>query len=183
MIVASLVWLVVLTVIASLLSYTAMVNMFRGASEGLVFGLAIAVHIATATSVALLISLGVALVAQSLLGFFWGSFSYFTLQRFAGPMQTTMLVRNAPWLYPVLTGLFFLSSVASILLTARWYWAIAPAGLWILVGFLCAEISIRQYIRGVEEAGGSTDREIAKMYINENQGRRNPFHRKRYPFP
>ena len=133
-----------------------------------------------------LVTARVAVLAQSLFAFSWAVLSLFLMQRFAGPMEKTQLVRTAPWLYPLLSVILLASSVVAILRIASWPLIFVPLVIWVILGFACGEIAIRTYMRHCRRIHIEIDRAHAIGIINENQGRRPSVFldtRERYPFP
>jgi hypothetical protein len=195
-----IIWLIANTIAAVWFSFAALMNpilqaVMRKWGGGSVadrtafalIGALATFHCVIAIAVCLFVSIGAAVVVTSLTGFGWALMSYFLLQKFADPLDRPLRVHETPMFYPsgALGG--FISSTLAIILLADWRWVFLPIMLWLLLGFLCAEIAIRRYMR----SGSGCDRNLAIFMINEAQGRGlrsfqdilNLKGMNRYPFP
>jgi len=193
------VWLIANTIAAAWFSYAVLMNpvlqavmaKWGGGSVAdrtafALVGALAALHFAVAIAVYLFVSIGAAVVVTSLAAFGWALMSYFLLQRFAGPIDRPLMVHRIPMFYPLAALGGFISSNLAIILFPGWRWVFLPIVLWLLLGFLCSEISIRRHMR----SGSGCDRNLAIFMINEAQGRgfrsfKDIFKKNtnRYPFP
>lgn len=193
------VWLIANTIVGAWFSYTVLTNSILQTVMGrwgggsvahrtafALVGALAALHFAVATPVCLFVSVGAAVVVTSLAAFGWALVSYFLFQRFADELDRPFIVHRAPMFYPLAAFGGFISSSLAVILFSGWRWVFLPTGLWLLLGFLCAEISIRREMR----SGSGCDRDLAIFMINEAQGRgihrfQDMFKRdrNRYPFP
>jgi len=193
------VWLIANTIAAAWFSYVVLLNPILIAVMGkwgggsvwermafALFGALAALHVAIAVAVCLFISAGAAVVVTSLAVFGGALISYFLLQRFADPLDRPSFVHRVPMFYPLAALGGFISSNFAVILFSGWRWVFLPIVLWLLLGFLCAEISIRRNMR----SGSGCDRNLAIFMINEAQGRgfrsfKDIFKKNtnRYPFP
>lgn len=145
----------------------------------LVLLLSLLIHAVAAAIVAVNISWGVATGLVSATALVWGLFAYFLLQRFAGPVDRTEMVRNHPLLLPLANLLLFGSSALALGFAAGWYWAMLPVLLWFILGLITAEIAIRRLVNRSE---GRLDRQTAMFGVNQAHGR-GLLSGNRYPFP
>ena len=124
----------------------------------------------------------VAILAVSLLSLTLGVFDYCCAYRFASRGQK--LFDTGVRLIALTKWLSFFSSVLCLVLLFRWFLFPVPIVLWFVVGFLSAEMAIRQHIRKSKLRGNDCDRQRAIFAINDNQGRSNiGLTPNRYPFP
>jgi len=183
----SILWLCVITLFDSFLLFgliwSKIISNYRlGFGPGIaVFVVSLFIHIATAVLVGYQISIGLAIVANSLFGLVWGLFFYFLFNRFA---HVSGLSANTSWM-PITSFVFFLSSVISLWLCISWYWAALPLVIWLIMGFVCVEIAIWRIMRRVGESGEKLDRGFAIFSLNNNQERKtfSGGTSTRYPFP
>lgn len=185
------IWLSILVVVASYLCHAALINPIgmnlprsirRLFGRGLylsVAGLALLVHIAISSALALNLLSGVVIAIVSAMGLMWGLFAYFLLQRFAGPVDRTGMVRNHPLLLPLMNGVLFSSSALAFGLSVGWLWAVLPLIMWFILGLVSAEIAIRRLMTRSE---GTLNRQVAIFGVNQDQGR-GLLGGDRYPFP
>jgi len=144
--------------------------------------LSLLIHASAATILAVNLSKDLAIAIMSLIGLVWGLFAYFLLQRFAGPMDRTGMVRNHPRRLPCVNIFLFASSALALGSTMGWYWSILPVFLWFILGLITAELAIRRRMRQSE---GRINRQTAIFGINQYQGRGGLLsgNNYRYPFP
>lgn len=143
-----------------------------------------AAHVAVAVGVSLLVSVPAAVVATSMILFASSLMAYFMLQRFAGPLFRPMIVIRNPIFYSAIALAAFLACTVAVVMFCGWFWAVAPIGVWFVLGFVCAELAIRRLIARSKSAGRSGfDRRLAIFALNDGQGRRGLFGMDRYPFP
>jgi hypothetical protein len=155
-----------------------------GYKAGMALMAALAVlHGAVAVAVCLLASVEAAVVVTSLLFFGWALLGYFLLQRFAGPLDRTMRVKNYPALYPSAAFAGFISSTLAVIFLADWRCGFVPIVIWLFLGYFCAEVAIRRQMRSFKETGHDADRSDAVFAVNDVQGRRLRSALDRYPFP
>jgi hypothetical protein len=202
MIEIKIIWIVANTIAAAWLSYTVLFNPILQAamskwggsvSDRMAFtllGILVTFHCALSITLCLLASVGAAVVVTSLIGFGWALMSYFLLQRFAHPIERCLRVLKNPMFHPLVAFGGFISSTFAIIFLADWRLAFIPIVLWLLLGFLCAEIAIRRYMRSSKRSGSDCDRDMAIFAINNTQGRGRSFNdlffskkMNRYPFP
>lgn len=191
------VWLIVNTIASSWLNYTVLMNPIvraamrkwgGSAADRTRFALLstlTALHFAIAIAVCLFVSVSAAVVVTSLAAFGCALMSYFLLQRFADMLSRPVVVIEHPMFYTYAALGGFISSNLAIIFVLGWRWVFLPVALWLLLGFLCAEITIRRYMREDDDS----DRERAIFMTNEAQGRKVRFNNLfkktpyRYPFP
>ncbi len=198
MIEIKIVWIVANTIVAAWFSYTVLFNPILqaamhkwGGSVADKTWLTLLVvlftfHGVIAAVVCLSTSITAAVVVTSFVAYGWAQISYFILQRFATPLERSGIVYEYPMFHPLAAFGGFLSSTLAISFFAGWWLAFLPFVLWLLLGFLCAEVAIRRYMR----EGHKCDRDLAIFAINDTQGRGRRaedllFSKKmnRYPFP
>ncbi|MFH1613656.1 MAG: hypothetical protein ABIG61_01035 [Planctomycetota bacterium] len=196
MIEIKIVWIIANTIAAAWFSYTVLFNPILqatmhkwGGSVADKTWLTLLVvlftfHGVIAAVVCLSISITTALIVTSFVGYGWVLISYFILQRFAGRLDRPAMVYKHPMFYPLAAFGGFLSSTLAISFFAGWWLAFLPFVLWLMLGFLCAEVAIRRYMR----EGDKCDRDLAIFAVNDAQGRNNDFatmifKKNRYPFP
>ncbi len=181
----NILWLCCITFFDSLLLFGLMHKfIFRHSRPGFgpliaAFAMSFLIHIATAVLLTYQTSIGLAIVANSLLGLVWGLFFYFLLNRFAHIAERSA---NAFWM-PIISFMFFLSSIVSLWQYISWYWAALPLGIWFILGFVCVEIKVRIYMRDAKEYGYKSDRKSAIVRINNNQGREHVGETRLYGYP
>jgi len=195
MIAIEIAWLSLLILLASWFGNLAVINRIlrflflfkRGPSVAEVcqlvtMALFLLVHVAGAIVLAVYVSLGVAIIAISGASLVWGLFSYFLLQRFAGPLQRPGIVMASPLFLPLSCFASFASTALAFFLYTRWYLALVPFLVWFVLGYISAEMAIRGNMKLSKDAGGECDRRIALSIINHAQGRL-LLRPDRYPFP
>jgi hypothetical protein len=185
-----IIWLVVIAALAAWHGIVAVLNpLMRTLKHRIDPTLAILASIigiltAGAIALAVFVSLGVAILAISLFSMTLGAIVYFKGQRFADPTSRFMFASTRPLLLPSTMFISFASSVIAFVIFTYWFLFVVPIALWFAIGFLSAEVAIRQQMRRSKEHGSETDRKKAIFAINDNQGRRGSFGRSnRYPFP
>lgn len=202
MIEIKIVWIVANTIAAAWLSYTVLFNPILLAAMSKWGGsvadktcltllvVLFALHGFIAAIVCLSTSIAAAVVVTSLIGFGWALMSYFLLQKFAHRFEQCLRVLKNPIFHPLVAFGGFISSTFAIIFLADWRLAFIPIVLWLLLGFLCAEIAIRRNMRNSKRSGSGCDRNLAIFMINETQGRGRSFNNlfsskwmNRYPFP
>jgi hypothetical protein len=106
------------------------------------------------------------------LGFGWAFTSYLLLQKFEDShLERVFWVSKFPWLCPLAAFGGFVSSTLATVFLADWRYGLIPIVLWLLLGFVCAEVAIRRRVRRFKETGHEVDRGLAIFCINESQGR------------
>ncbi len=181
-------------IVATLLSYFVSINPLssligrkwgHAAVDFILLGLYALIFSGMAVAGSVLISTSMATVIISTITFAIATFAYFSLQRFTGPIDQPFMIRKNPLFYPFLVFLtFIISSVAGgALLT--WYFFILLITIWFILGFICAEIAIRTYMKHFSKLESECDRDLAIFAITNNaKGQQNMFaKRSRYPFP
>ncbi len=200
MIAIKIVWIIVNTIAAAWLSYTFLFNpILRAAmhkwggsvADKTLLTLLVILftfHGVIAAVVCLSASIATAVVVTSFVGYGWALISYFILQRFAEPFSRKVMVLEHPVFLPLIAFGGFLSSTLAISFFAGWWLTFLPFVLWLMLGFLCAEVAIRNYMRNAKRRGTECDRNFAIFAVNGAQGRNNDcatmiFMKNRYPFP
>jgi hypothetical protein len=200
MIAIKIAWVIANTIVAIWFSIPVLMNhipsVVRHKCGDLTFLLTIiisfSINIVLALAVCLYVSAAIGVVVTSVVAYSWGLISYFLLQRFAQVMDRPHTFRSNPMLYPLATFIYFLSSTLAISFFADWRLAFLPFVLWLIFGFLFAEIAIRSYMRMSKRMGRECDRDLAIFAINDAQGRnltrnniisRLKHNRSPYPFP
>lgn len=197
MIEIKIVWIVVNTIAAALFSYTALSNLIYDLSaikrwsisvRAITFPVhMVALYGTLAVAVCLFASVVASVIVTSFVEYGGALISYFLFQRFADTEDQPHTVHRHPMFHPL--GAFggFLSSTLAILFFADWRLAFLPFVLWLLLGFLCAEVAIRRYMRDSKRRGDKCDRNFAISAVNDAQGRGHNLKtfmmQDRYPFP
>lgn len=191
-------WMIANTIAAAWLNFTVLINPIFSAvmhkwgnanTDRMSFILLIALeifHLSIAIAVCLFVSVSAAVVVTSLIVFGWALVSYFLLQRFAHRFERCLRVLKNPIFHPLAAFGSFISSTFAIIFLADWRWAFSPVVIWLVLGFFCAEIAIRSYMRKLKQTGEECDRDMAIFAVNNAQGRRNSMFfemKNRYPFP
>ena len=142
-------------------------------------------HFAIAIAVCLLISVSTAVVTTSLILFGWALVSYFLLQRFEDKFDRPIRIHNHPMFHPLMAFVSFVLSIFTIIFFANWRWVLSPVVIWLVIGFICAEVAIQRYIRRLKRIGEECDRGLAIFAVNNTQGRCDFMNlmKNRYPFP
>ena len=185
---AEIVWLSLSTLLASCLGYLSAANLRVGAIhrylgyEGIAI-VVLVVHVGTAIGLGAWVSITRAIVGVSLITLVWALLAYFSLQRFANPLDRPGVVLFRPLLLPLITLVAFVSSLLALALYTPWYFGAIPFLAWFILGFLTAEAAVRRYMRECRQRGTECDRRLAIFAVNDAQGRGHPSDSSRYPFP
>lgn len=137
------------------------------------------VHGGVATVMYICTSAAVTVLTTSLMAFSWAITAYFLLQRFSGPLEQPGMVANNPNIFPSVAFIAFVASTTACVMYGRWFLSCLPIITWLILGYMCAEIAIRRYMRRSDKI----DRDLAVFAVNEVQRRRGFMTTKRYPFP
>jgi len=184
-------------IVGAWLSFTVLINPMLGAAmdkwgnsitDRISFVLFIALeafHLIAAIAVCLFTSVNTAVIATSLMLLGWASISYFLLQRFEDAFYRPIRIHKYPMFHPLVAFGSFVLSIFAIIFLVHWTLAFFPVVIWLVVGFLCAEVAIHRYIRRLKQIGESCDRDMAIFAINSAQVRCDPMtiFKNRYPFP
>jgi hypothetical protein len=191
-------WMIASTIVAAWLNFTVLINPILCAAMdkwgnantdrmSLILLIVLEIfHLSIAIAVCLFVSVSAAVVVTSLIGFGWALVSYFLLQRFVNRFERCLRVLKNQIFHPLVAFGGFISSTFAIIFLADWRWAFSPVVLWLVLGFFCAEIAIRNYMRKSKQIGEECDRNMAIFVVNNAQGRRNSMFfemKNRYPFP
>ncbi|MBW8002290.1 MAG: hypothetical protein FVQ80_09745 [Planctomycetes bacterium] len=192
MVVIKIVWIIANTIAAAHFSSTFLVNSIYPANYKWVRFVDIMIspvvlfffHGVIAVAMCLFASIATAVIITSFVGYGWALIAYFLFQRFADSLERPGLALEHPMFQPL--GAFggFLSSTFAISFFAGWWLMFLPFVLWLLLGFLCAEVAIRRLMRGDD----GYDRRLAIFALNMIQGRLSGLNYwfgkiDRYPFP
>ena len=140
-------------------------------------------HGGVAAAVYVTISAGATVLTTSLLAFAWANTAYFILQRFAGPLEQPFMVDKNRSFLPLASFIAFTASTTACILYGGWFLACLPIATWLILGFTCAEIAVRRYMRRSRESGTDCTRDLGIFAVNDAQGRRGFMTTGRYPFP
>ncbi len=144
-------------------------------------GVLFMVHGVLAGGIAFAASVNAAIIVTSMLTFAWAQSAYFLLQRFVpSALDRPFLAGQYPAFYPLSAFVSFALSVTAFVLFAGWPLAFVPLVVYLICGFLCAEIAIQRVVRQYDEGGHGKDRRLAISVINAEQGRGGYSYR--YPF-
>ena len=149
------------------------------------FGALATFYCAVAITLCIFASVGSAVITTSLVSFGLALMYFFLEQKFVDPYKRCIRVIKNPWFHPLVAFGCFVSSTFAIIFLADWRLAFIPIALWLLLGFLCAEIAIRRYMWSSKRDGFDCDRGMAIFAVNNAQGRRDfmAIFKNRYPFP
>lgn len=147
--------------------------------------LSAAFYIIIAIVSSLYISSSMATVIISTISFALTVPSYFLMQRFTGTMDKALIVHRNPMVLPFLVFLTFVLAAISGGVYLAWYYFLFLVLLWFVMGFICAEIAIRVYMKRSAAFGSECGRELAVFTIRCNaKGDQSILeNNRRYPFP
>ena len=120
----------------------------------------------------------ITVVASSLLFYGWAYLAYCDYQKYASVMDRPIIVSRNPLIYPSLAFLGFVSAFIAIKANVGLGEAFGLFVLWLVYGFIYAEMAIKKRMRRMK-----CDRRMATFAINNDRGKNLLFGGDKYPFP
>lgn len=194
MIVFQVATLALLTMVSVALGYVALLNIAscipesRWPKASTLFVVSLLGLTLPIVSLALFLSVEIALTAISTAGFACALIAYFLGQRFEAPVFASNLVQKKPTILPTVTLVFLSFSISFLGMSAGWLWSVLSIPIWLVLGYLSVELAIRREQRRSAKHGVGFSREMAIFALNQNQGRGQIMFSSRhaadrYPFP
>ena len=141
---------------------------------------------AVAVALCFVLPLPIVVVASALSAFATASGAHHSLQRFAGVTDRTIMATMYPSYLPMSAFILFVAAHVACVACVGWLSFPLPFAIWLVLGFICAELAIRRHMRRLSKfkgLKGDENRRFAIFIVNSEQGRPQSASLRRYPFP